>query len=161
MIQHWYSERQAWRLPNNPYIREWLLCRKSTSVRAKNHYGKTWRVKVISQSWQRPILSECQELSLPANRYCLIREVELFIDDTLMMTARSVMPKGRLTEQYRINTVAKHKPIGQWLFKHPNLQRSLFDIQLSTNKLWMRRSLLKTPEQKLLLTETFIPEIFK
>lgn len=178
MSSDWFSEQLNWRLPRNIVLRQWLLLRTSMTTRLQAVVGGRLSVKILQQSWARPEPDERQLLGLPAAHYCLIREVELSIDGQLLMVARSVLPVGRLTEQYQKLPGLTTKPLGKWLFSQPQLQRSEFQFRqyvkkdslcqrLAANRVdaatgrWGRRSTFSVPQQKLLLTEVFMPELFR
>lgn len=148
-----------------PRQRYWLFATGSMTKRLAHFAGEKITVNVLIQHWAKPDLAEQQQLKLPANRYCLIREVELYAADELLMIARSVLPQGALTKQYQMLPGLINKTIGQWFYKNPKLIRSDFRYQQldleNQQKLWARRSVFTTPEQRLLLTEIFMPILFQ
>ncbi len=176
MYYNWFPEQQRWRLPSDLRLHQWLFWRKSMTLKIQHYLHSTIKVNIIQQQWLRPSLDEQQLLQLPNQQKCLIREVELCANDHVVMIARSVMPRGRLTCQYQYLPGLKHKTIGRWFFSDTNLQRSTFNFKCFTKHddlygyaeksiknlpemVWGRCSSFTTTHQQLLLTELFLPEL--
>lgn len=59
----------------------WLFDQGSLTRRILLHCQKEFRVEVLSQDWQRPMLNEAMRLGVHAEHYALIREVLLYCGD--------------------------------------------------------------------------------
>ncbi|MFC0180793.1 chorismate lyase [Thorsellia kenyensis] len=115
------------------------------------------------------------------------RDITLYGNDMPWLIARTLVPKKALLDDYHKLVDLGTVPLGRYLFSHPTLQRTQFEIaeisikinelskdlfqKLFRNEstihpyqashksihLWARRSILQINDSKLLLSELFLP----
>jgi chorismate--pyruvate lyase len=108
----------------------------------------------------------------------LIRQVHLQCDNNTVVYARSVIPLETLSRRHRRLKYLGDKPLGEYLFASSRLERSIIEwtrLQPGTRlhriacgggneyhqPLWGRRSLFRIDEKPLLVSEFFLPDLFK
>lgn len=154
-----------------PAEQSWLLDQGSLTARLKN-LSDSFEVKLIGQA-SLPIASHEHDF-LNEHKPTMVREVLLYCDDEPWVFARSLIP-----EQLQKNAPAilKHlgnQPLGERLFRQPNLQRDSFQVakfeqgskvhELSLSlgysaafPLHGRRSRFIVGQEALLVQEVFLP----
>lgn len=173
-----FSDQAIWRQSTaasgirvSPFWRDWLLDQGSLTERLIAASGGEFSVRVLSQSLQRPSLSERRALSLPEHRLALVREVILSGAGVPWVFARSVIPLQTLTGRLRRLRHLDSRPLGALLFSDPTMSREPlqwacidFDSQslspqvASLNQpVWGRRSVFKLSAKPLLVCEVFLP----
>lgn len=157
-------------------IAPWLFEQGSLTRRIVQHCENNFRVQVLSQRWQRPMLNEAIRLDAHPEQYALIREVLLYCGDTPWVFARSVLPYKTLTGPRRFLGKLGNRPLGEILFSDPNIQRDALEIaeikkgqrmfNCATQQLtappdfvWGRRSVFYLHKKPLLVNEVFLPSI--
>lgn len=154
----------------------WLFDDSSLTARILQACDDEFRVEVISQGWQRPMLNEEQRLGIRAARNALVRQVYLYCGDTPWVFARTVIPRTTLygTESHLAHL--QTKPLGAVLFANPTMRRGEVEVaeikpgqrlfQTATagmkNKpasIWGRRSVFYLHSKPLLVNEIFLPDI--
>lgn len=135
-------------------------------------------VRVLSHQWITPRAEEAKLLGVPRRQLALLRQVQLLCDNTVCVYARSIIPLSTLKGRHRRLKYLGDKPLGGYLFAQPNLIRSnqhiahivkkdpLFEIALPENEqncdqVWGRRSLFSMGNKSLLVSEFFLPALFK
>ncbi len=95
-----------------------------------------------------------------------------------MVYARSIIPLRTLRGSHRRLKFLRDKPLGAYLFAHPNLRREqqqlaciqrtepLFDLAISESSercdhIWGRRSLFRLDGKALLVSEFFLPQLIQ
>ena len=160
-----------------PHLRTWLLDHTSLTQRLQRLCGEAIQVEVLTQGWQRPLLTEGQRLGLPFTQYARIRQVYLCCQQQPWVFARTVIPNTTLAGEHRRLAQLGRHPLGSVLFAHPSLQRSEFQIAclhpkqplylLATTPLnlpppsclWGRRSIFYLAQKPLLVSEIFLPNL--
>ena len=157
-------------------IAPWLFEQGSLTRRILLHCQKQFRVEVLSQKWQRPMLSEALRLGVHPEHHALIREVLLYCGDEPWVFARSVLPRKTLTGPRRFLGKLGNRPLGEILFSDPNIRRDALEVAeikkgqrmyrcatqcLDTppNFVWGRRSVFYLHKKPLLVNEIFLPSI--
>lgn len=160
-------------------LRPWLLDEASLTQRLTAVCNGQFRVEVLSQGWERPMLSEARALKVPAHRLALVRQVRLYCDDTPWVFARTIIPYSTLRGRQRRLAHLGSRPLGAVLFADPHMQRSpleivqikegqrLFHRALGSKKsiesnpfdLWGRRSVFYLNRRPLLVSEIFLPDL--
>ncbi|MDX2505386.1 MAG: chorismate lyase [Gammaproteobacteria bacterium] len=180
-IPHWVAVDYASLLHLQERIREWLLSSASLTLRIKNHcrvnHIGNFSVRVLGQGMGIPSNDEVQRLKLKSRRYALIREVLLYCGETPVIFARTVIPVKTLTGAQRQLGHLGNRPLGEFLFSQPYLQRDamevavlnhghhLFDsailnIHSHPEQVWARRSIFRLQHKPLLVAEVFLPDVF-
>ena len=157
-------------------IAPWLFDQGSLTRRILLCCKKKFRVEVLSQKWQRPMLNEALRLGVHPEHHALIREVLLYCGDSPWVFARSVLPRKTLTGRRRFLGKLGSRPLGEILFSDPNIQRDALEIaqirkgqrmfRCATECLneppdfvWGRRSVFYLHKKPLLVNEVFLPSI--
>jgi chorismate--pyruvate lyase len=157
-------------------IAPWLFEQGSLTRRILLHCNNKFRVEVLSQKWQRPMLNEALRLDAHPEHYALIREVLLYCGDTPWVFARSVLPRKTLTGPRRFLGKLGNRPLGEILFSDPNIMRD--DLEIAEIKkgqrmyrcateclhnppdfVWGRRSVFYLHKKPLLVNEVFLPSV--
>jgi chorismate--pyruvate lyase len=99
-------------------------------------------------------------------KIAFVREVLLYGNDKPVVFARTTIPKKSLRSPLFKLTKIGTKPLGEILFKQKTAKRDRIQIiklkQKNNNKiLWGRISLFYLYHQPFLLTEVFLPNLFK
>ncbi len=158
-------------------ITPWLFEQGSLTKRILLNCNNIFRVEVLSQKWQRPMLNEALRLGAHPEQYALIREVLLYCGETPWVFARSVLPRKTLTGKRRFLGKLGNRPLGEILFSDPNIQRDSLEIaeikkgqrmfMCATECLnnppdfvWGRRSVFYLHKKPLLVNEVFLPSVF-
>lgn len=159
-------------------IEHWLFDHGSLTRKIIQHCNSKFRVEVLSQKWQRPMLNEALRLGVHPEHHALIREVLLYCGDTPWVFARSVLPRKTLTGPRRFLGKLGSRPLGEILFSDPNIQRDALEIaeikkgqrmfRCATQSLknvpdfvWGRRSVFYLHKKPLLVNEVFLPLILE
>lgn len=183
-IPLWVAVDYASILHISDSTREWLLDSASLTLRIKNHCQANcmgqFSVKLLHQGMGIPSNDEVQRLKLKSRRYALIREVLLYCGNTPVIFARTVIPIKTLTGPQRQLSHLGNRPLGEFLFAQPSLQRDameiavlkhghqLFDSSINNlraeslnlpEKVWARRSIFRLRHKPLLVAEVFLPDI--
>ncbi|OAI48794.1 hypothetical protein AYO45_04035 [Gammaproteobacteria bacterium SCGC AG-212-F23] len=141
-------------------LQTWLTYTGSFMERLKAHAIVDTKISVLNQGWEKANSDEINFLQ--TDEKTLIREVLIGNQTNLWMYARSVFPESTLTEQEQSLAHLGVKPLGEFLFNHPEMQRSDFKMKkLLPSKLWARCSLFYLRGKKLLLTEIFSPALME
>ena len=172
----WRAERYLFSGQVPEDIAWWLFDSTSLTARLVAACSGKFRVEVISQGWQRPMLNEEQCLKIPANRHALVRQVYLYCDDTPWVFARTVIPHTTLRGKEKHLAHLQNKPLGAVLFADPTMRRSEVEVaeikhgqrlyhtatarlNSEPGSIWGRRSVFYLHDKPLLVSEIFLPEI--
>jgi chorismate--pyruvate lyase len=149
--------------------RAWLLDDGSLTARLIASSHEPFAVQRLRQSWDRPRLSEQRALMMARAERALVREVVLTIGARPVVFARSLFPASSLTGPLRHLRHLRNRPLGAILFRHPDMQRSPFelahlagdDVYLPPDlrqreSAWGRRSCFEIGDRRLLVSEIFL-----
>lgn len=159
-------------------ISPWLFDQGSLTRRIISRCTNNFRVEVLSQKWQRPLLNEALRLGAHPEHLALIREVLLFCGDTPWVFARSVLPRKTLSGRRRFLGKLGSRPLGEILFSDPNIVRDDLEVaeikkgqrmyrcatqslKQMPDSIWGRRSVFYLHKKPLLVNEVFLPSIIK
>jgi len=157
-----------------PDIKKWLIDTQSLTKRLKAYSKYSFRVRLDSQQWERPLWSERQALAMPDRGRALVRKVHLLVDETPVVYARTVIPEATLSGQYRSLGHLGCCPLGEVLFADPAMRRermvfaqikqgqslyneAMVDVNPVNDIFWGRRSLFWLKKESLLVSEFFLP----
>ncbi|RUO63005.1 chorismate--pyruvate lyase family protein [Pseudidiomarina insulisalsae] len=149
--------------------RDWLLDPSSLTAKLKAR-SQSFQVQLLGQH-EAPLLAD-ERHWLGAAQSGIVREVILWCDEQPWVFARSVFPFSALAQQRLRLDELGDKPLGEHLFKQPDLVRSELEVSsfASTSKvgqlhqqlgfaaatLWGRRSRFTAANQHVLVAEVFI-----
>lgn len=167
----------VWRDPQpEPKIKNGLIDAQSLTKRLKACSKHSFRVRLDSQQWERPLWSERQVLAMPDRGRALVRKVHLLVDETPVIYARTVIPKATLSGKYRGLGHLGCRPLGEVLFADPVMRResmvfsqikpdqdlydeAMVDVNQVSDAFWGRRSLFWLKKECLLVSEFFLPSM--
>lgn len=166
----WHPAQQLTRARLPADLRDWLLDRSSLTRRLRQCCAGRFAVRLLGQSWQRPLPNEALALGANPVRRALVREVLLLCDDTPWVYARTVIPRTSLRGRLRRLSCLGEAPLGAVLFADPHMTRGPVEVasirpdQLAApladgHTLWGRRSLFLLRRRPLLVTEVFLPAL--
>lgn len=165
------------------HMQTWLLHAGSFMQRLKERGACNPVIEVLSQEWQSAEAWECAVLNLELQTEVLVREVLILSEGKYWMFARSIFPRDTLTGEEAALAHLKTRPLGSFLFNHPDMKRSEFAFayvapnmrwhqkiknaictfcHLNEQKeIWSRYSVFHLQQKSLLLTEVFLPDVFE
>lgn len=158
-------------------ISHWIFEQGSLTRRLQERYGESFRVNLLSQSWERPFAEEARQLKLGPGRQAIVREVALEANDQPLIYARSVIPARTLQGADRRLAHLGNRPLGHILFSDPRLHRIELELARTGPASWQpgllpitdsgaaacwgRRSLYSLGgRHTLLVAEFFLPALF-
>ena len=150
-------------------VSDWLLDEASLTDRLINFYKEVFSVKLLNESWTRPLESEVGLLENSGDEKALIRKVILCLDKRPVVFARSIIPKFAIEGPLSHLQNLGDKSLGAILFDTPGIFRSSFEIALisgtnpylpqeffQTNPVWGRRSCFSISSNKIIVSEIFL-----
>ena len=158
-------------------LHSWITDNGSLTQKLVEASGGNFEVKVIEESWQTQHSAEEQKLlGLVDDQSVLIREVALCCFGVPWVYARSLLPDSTLIGPERELEFLRNKPLGEVLFKHPDMQRGPIQIsklgadtvnqrlgellaEALTESAWGRASLFYLSSKPLLVSEYFLPSV--
>lgn len=181
--QRGYWQEPVWR-PADKVLRAtlplrlltWLYDDASLTLRLQQASGGDFRVAVLSQGWQRPLLNERLALGMGHSEYGIVRQVQLVCNGAPWVYARSVIPVGTLQGAGRQLARLGNRPLGAFLFANRGVVREPMEITCVTPgqmiyheamagvkskqaAVWGRRSRFRFEGRPLLVSEFFLPSI--
>lgn len=158
--------------------RDWLVDDSSLTRRLQATCHGQFRVGLISQRMERPMLSEARALARPPQEIALVRQVRLLCDERPWVFARTVIPLPSLRGGLRRLALLGTRPLGAVLFADPQMQRQPLEITRITPRhrlfamattagmaeagtLWGRRSVFRLQGKPLLVSEFFLPTLLR
>lgn len=151
----------------------WLFDEKSLTRRLQQHCRGTFSVQILSEEVCQPQANEARRLGMAQRHWARIRQVLLLCDDQPWVAARTIIPLSTLRGPLRRLRYLKNRPLGAFLFAHPDLQRGeievaqlapttpplnlLFGDDSNTTEMpWARRSLFRLRNRPVLVSEIFL-----
>lgn len=154
-----------------PAQTNWLFEVGSLTAKLKSQ-SQHFEVKVLSEVTQL-LSSEQAEILGVSVQQALFREVILYCDGIAQVYAQSWIPLAYQNQHSQSLTSLGSKPLGEMIFKDPNLTRNTIEIakftqqhgiaalcqylELKLESCWGRRSVFSLQQQKLLVCEIFLP----
>ncbi|MCK5002030.1 MAG: chorismate lyase [Gammaproteobacteria bacterium] len=174
ITQRWYKRRQLFtkRLP--PVVRSWLFDASSLTARLIRYSSGNFHVELLSQEIRRPTWDEAKVLEIASNQFALIRQVRLCCGKKSVVYARTVIPLSTLKGAERSYANLGNRPLGAMLFADHSMRRDEVMVTqlLPENPLykrtgaqdeiiWGRRSVFHVGDKPLLVSEYYLPELFR
>ena len=155
---------------------DWLFDRGSLTRRLQTACPRGFRVQLLAQGWQRPMLNEAMRLGVSPDRMALVRQVYLFCHAQPVVYARTVIPGPTLSGAERHLACLGNRPLGALLFASPNMRRDEMEVACirpgqriftrasgalpaRPEAIWGRRSVFYLSGKPLLVSEVFLPGI--
>jgi len=167
----WCSQQRCLSTELKAEIKSWLFDSGSLTTRLMNHCDEPFSVKVLSVVRTTPTPDEVQALKLRSRSQAIIRQVLLCCGDRPVVYARTIIPVSSLRGSLRAIVLLRNKSLGAVLFADKNMRREPMEITSlkSSHKcyswtrykgqelIWGRRSVFKLRNEKLLVSEFFLP----
>lgn len=151
-------------------LRAWLGDEGSLTAQLMRLSQGSLRVRILRQAWDLPTRLELQALGIKQPVRTLVREVILQGNGQDWVYARSLLPSTSLTGRLRHLRKQDTSPLGAYLFRQAQLQRSPMEVVrlapgsgytpgylTQGQSLWARRSVFRLHNQPLLVSEVFLP----
>ena len=156
-------------------VKHWLFDSGSLTARLVKHCSGKFSVKVISIKRATPTPDEISVLGMRPRSHALIREVLLCCDDKPVVYARTIIPVSSLRGALRGLALLGNRPLGAVLFSDKSMVRQPMEITSlqpghrcyawtgceSLKTIWGRRSVFTLKGRELLVSEFFLPDLFK
>ena len=172
----WHAPRRLLRSAVPATIWPWLLDPSSLTRRLQQACGGGFRVQLVRQHWELPLLSEARVLGIRTGRHALVREVRLLCGEQPWVFARTVIPTTTLTGPQRRLGQLGERPLGGLLFSEPSMRRGELEVArvergqplfalataaqpVPADAIWGRRSLFFLRDKPLLVCEMFLPGV--
>jgi len=156
-------------------LRAWLLDSGSLTSRLARCCKGKFRLRLIRQTWQRPLPEESWMLGLRRGSFALVREIYLQCDDVPWVYGRSVIPAHTSTGTERRLARWGQRSLGHYLFSGRDIHRGDMEIAqlaprdtlyqlacqdhpLKVPYLWGRRSIFYIKDKPLLVEEIFLTD---
>lgn len=154
-------------------LRHWVLDDESLTAKLKEH-AQGFRVSLLGQQPGSMFQDEIDALNLPVDDSptATVREVLLWVDQKPWVFARSVFPEPALLDPQLSLRHLGDRPLGEHLFRQPDLQRSPIEMAIfesdtrlgrlnqnlgfAEQKLVGRRSMFSAAGQTILVAEVFL-----
>ena len=112
---------------------------------------------------------------MPPRSMAMIREVLLYCGDTPVVYARTIIPTSSLRGALRGLALLGNKPLGAVLFSDKSMHRKPMEVTCikpehkcyswmkykGNETIWGRRSVFQLRGKELLVSEFFLPNLFK
>lgn len=149
----------------------WLLQTPSLTRRLRAECRDSFHVRVLSQSWRRPLHNERMALGMAHHEVGLVREVHLLCRRRPWVFARTVIPLQTMTGPVRRLARLGTRPLGGLLFADPSVRRDGLEIAsiapghrlygtatggTDGAPIWGRRSVFHLDDKPLLVSEIFL-----
>lgn len=172
---NWRKQSHCFNANLTPQLKSWLFDSASLTSRLIKYSNNNFSVKMISVKRATPTADEIFALGLKARSHALIREVLLCCANEPVVYARTIIPASSLRGALRGLVLLGNKPLGAVLFADKLMHRKHIEVaQLQPkNKcyawsgyegdenIWGRRSVFVLKKQSLLVSEFFLPTLFK
>jgi len=172
----WRPAGNALRATLPRQLRTWLYDSASLTLRLQQVSGGDFRVRLLSQRWQRPLLNERLALAMGHHEYAMVRQVQLICKGEPWVYARSVIPARTMSGAGRQLSKLGSRPLGAFLFARDGVVREPMEIAcvhpnemiyddatagagVKQQAVWGRRSVFRLEQKPLLVSEFFLPAI--
>jgi len=161
-------------------VAEWLFDADSLTKRLRQAGGGDFRVSLLKQRFERPLLCERRALGLDDRAIALVRQVHLYCAGEVKVYARTVMPLSVLHGSSRGLARLGGRPLGEMLFRDKSMRRSSMQVArvdegdlfhdwgvacvetgAVVGQVWGRRSVFRLSGRPLLVNEIFLPPLPK
>lgn len=122
------------------------------------HQQQAFHLQVLQQGLAKISHREALQLKLKQRERAMVREVLLCAGVTPLIFARTVMPLYLLQGAERQLLRLGNKPLGAYLFSHPNAYRCGLDVMQTKNH-WARCSCFMLNSKPLLVYEMFLSQL--
>ncbi|AHE97606.1 chorismate--pyruvate lyase [Thioalkalivibrio paradoxus ARh 1] len=156
-------------------VRGWLLEPGSLTQRLRQGCPDGFHLDLLEQRLMRPLRDEALALGRPSHEVAMVRQVRLCCKGVVWVHARTVIPLPSLERGLRRLTRLGARPLGEVLFADPTMTRGEVEVIRLTpghflhaqsgaagdEVLWGRRSVFTLQRQPLLVSEFFLPWLWR
>ena len=158
-------------------FRPWLQGVGSLTARLQQRYAD-FAVQPVLVAYAKPLVDEAMPLKMASHHTALVREVMLMGGAQVVVFAHSVLPRTCLRGAWNGLGGLGSKPLGATLFANPQVKRTPLSykklsrhhllyqhatqhLQDKPAYLWARRSVFSLKHASMMVTEVFLPQLFK
>ncbi|HEY3487452.1 MAG TPA: chorismate lyase [Gammaproteobacteria bacterium] len=170
--ENWRTFRNFDRYRIPPVVLDWMLDPASLTQRVRNLCGsKTFHVRVLSLTYRYLSATEAQLLNVRPGLRTLDRQVQLCCGEQPLVYARSLLPVTLFAGNLQRLKYHGSKSLGATLFADPTVTRGELQVANILARhipgadtkadVWGRRSVFRIQDRPLLVTEFYLPALFK
>lgn len=171
----WCSQKRCFVKALNSNVKDWLFDAGSLTARIINNCDDVFSVQVLSVKSATPTPDEVQALKLKPRSQAIIREVLLLCGNKPVVYARTIIPVSSMRGALRGIVKLGNKSLGAVLFADKKMLRKPMEITSlaashkchvwtrcqDKDAIWGRRSVFVLKNKELLVSEFFLPDLFK
>ena len=174
LTQRWYKRRQLFAKHLPIRLRSWLFDASSLTAKLIRYSSGDFHVELLSQETRRPTWDEAKVLNITSSQFALIRQVRLCCGGKAVVYARTVIPLSTLKGAERSYGNLGDRPLGAMLFADKSMRRDELTVtQLLPESplykktgaqnipVWGRRSVFYVGGKPLLVSEYYLPDLFR
>lgn len=156
----WHSKGERQSHPSGAWQR-WLFDSSSLTKLLIRKSAGNFRVEVRGEEWLLLPDSTVRACfgPLAAGHRFWSRKVVLVGNNTPWVLAHTLIPEFSLTGPLKRVLELNEKPLGEYLFSHPDLIRSGIELTPFAGNSWGRRSLFYLFEKPIMVAEFFLPAL--
>lgn len=144
-----------------PFPDRILVLNNGSLTRALKQLAKhSFSVEVKFTGYGKPTASEARSMGIDPRQRVYLREVQLIVDAVVCVVARSVIPLHTLTGREKRLLRLGSKPLGEYLFAHPQMRRGPLELKVGSGKAgqprYARRSVFYLSDKPLMVSEAFV-----
>lgn len=142
---------------------DWITNSGSLTKRLKEKSVGNFQVEIVAEQWQSNLPRNLRVLFGPVadgHRFWS-RKVVLSGNSKPWVQAHTLLPEHSLESPLREVVELNEKPLGEYLFNHPDLIRTEMDVTAVGSDTWARRSLFYLFDKPVLVAEFFLPSLLE
>lgn len=157
---HWCDLETCDRRPG-PGAEAWLRNEGSLTQLLIKQSAQRFRVEVVSEDWITIAATGLAVHFGPVARTQRFwsRKVVLLGNDEPWVAAHTLIPEHSLFSPLRQVLELNERPLGEYLFSHPQLLRAEMDFAPLPSQAWGRRSLFFLFQKPIMVAEFFLPAL--
>ena len=140
--------------------KHWLRHRGSLTSKLLEFSDGEFRVRLLTEHWQRPSRYEALKLGLDPALTVRVREVELLCQEQVVVFARTIVPLSLHRREQSLFMGMGTRPLGHFLFREGTIDIARRDIKIchSTNseKIFARATPFQFRGSEILVSEFFV-----
>lgn len=142
---------------------DWISNPGSLTKRLKEKSKGNFKVELIDEQWLSNLPRDLRVLFGPVeeNHRFWSRKVVLSGSGEPWIQAHTLLPEHSLESPLREVMELNEKPLGEYLFNHPELIRTEMDVTAVGSDTWARRSLFYLFNKPVLVAEFFLPSLLE
>jgi chorismate--pyruvate lyase len=159
---HWHPITDGDLAQENPWW-TWVSDPGSLTKRLQAKSGGNFSVDLVDEDWQSDLPLRVRSLfgPLASTHRFWSRKVTLLGCDTPWVKAHTLIPQHSLLSPLKRVMELNTQPLGEYLFKHPELVRGAMDVTPLGRDTWGRRSLFYLFGKPILVAEFFLPALLE